>query len=243
MAYEIEKMSVEEILAHKANKTLIYNYHSDEEYEEAKILCGRPNGIINFNESPHDWAYKLYRKMQSRDWVSGQVTLTGDAVQYTKIPSEIRETYDLVLAQLITNDSIQTSQLMIGISSYITSPAVSAVLSRQAYEESNHAESYTRMAEDVCKNTKRIYNLWKTDEELGLKNQSVADMYTRIYKGDDVTVKDILMAFVANQILEELVFPGGFLAIYKLEEFGMYGSSQMIAEINDLGLPVEQSAA
>ena len=47
---------------------------------------------------------------------------------------------------------------------------------------------------------------------------------------DDPKVEDLLMAMVANQILEELVFPGGFVALFSLAT-KLPGSSEMASEI------------
>lgn len=231
------------MLARPVSKAKIYNYESVEDYGDATVLNGCPNGIINFNKSNHAWAYGMFQRMQQRDWTPAQVNVAQDKRNYIHLSQAEKRMYDLVLAQLITNDSIQTQQLMIGISGFITSPVIAACLARQSYEEALHAQSYTVMAEDICGDTERIYNLWKEDDELFLKNKSVADMYQAIYpKSGEATLEDVIMAFVANQILEELVFPGGFVAMYKLEK-AMVGSGEMIAEIKSLGLPVERSAA
>lgn len=579
----VENMSVSEILNHEAEETLIYNYNSEEDYKEAKILCGKPSGIMNFNETPHPWAVTLFDSMHARDWSPNRINVNVDALNYPQLSPVEKRAYDLVLAQLITNDSVQTQQLAIGVDKYITSPVVNCCISRQAFEEccvpwtmvlheqkgwvrideievgdriyscdenligkftevthmssydfngkmvkisginvsqivtpnhrilyrdrnnkmrvdfaknlvqntpteikpgeeetqpkgkkftkgyfpntinfhsngvvdglggdnldawsrflvalqadghiardtnpnnhevvfelarerkikrlktilddlgfyykvtpvkgtnkfkfyikiptsyriskffkdvfdlskfsqtqardfvfelfqwdgwdynyptkgydttvyenalfatavsslagfrswisvdedprsvtysdlyrvhintgtnytsrgslevsdylytgpvycptvegsfflcmldgkvsitgnSLHSRSYTVMAEDVCKNTKDIYRLHKNNPELERKNKAVADMYDRIYKdkrGEKVTIKDVLLAFVANQILEELVFPGGFATMYTLED-KMKGTSEMIAEINSMGLPTEQSVA
>lgn len=241
----VENMSVSEILNHEAEETLIYNYNSEEDYKEARILCGKPSGIMNFNETPHTWALTLFDSMHARDWSPNRINVNVDALNYPQLSPVEKRAYDLVLAQLITNDSVQTQQLAIGVDKYITSPVVNCCIARQTFEEALHSRSYTVMAEDVCKNTKDIYRLHKKNSELERKNKAVADMYDRIYKdkrGEKVTIKDVLLAFVANQILEELVFPGGFATMYTLED-KMKGTSEMIAEINSMGLPVEQSAA
>lgn len=113
----------------------IYNYSSDERLEDAKIIGGNPNGIISFNQTPHKWATSLYKSMLARTWFAEQVNISKDKNNYSKLSPEIKRAYDLYLAQLITNDSVQTNQLMDSINSYITSPVVNACLSKQAMEE------------------------------------------------------------------------------------------------------------
>lgn len=46
----------------------IFNYDSQEEFLDAKLLGGSPNGIINFNRTPHKWAYNIYLAMRNRTW-------------------------------------------------------------------------------------------------------------------------------------------------------------------------------
>jgi len=55
-------------------------------------------------------------------------------------------------------------------------------------------------------------------------------MYSSLYTGKTPSVKDLLKAFAANQILEEQVFPGGFAAMFSIAG-KMPGSGKMIAFI------------
>lgn len=220
---------------------LIFNQGSDERFEDAKIIGGNSNGIINFNQTPHQWATSLYKSMIARTWFPEQVNVAKDKVNYGKLTNEEKRMYDLVLAQLITNDSIQTNQLMDKMNSYITSPVVNAALSKQAVEESIHSQSYAVMAEDIANDTDRIYNMHHHDEELRLKNQAVEDMYAYVFNNvkeetdEYITYhkpkpEDLLMCFLANQILEELIFPGGFAALLSLDN-KMPGSTELVVEI------------
>ncbi len=49
-------------------RKLIYNYSSDEDFMEAKVIGGNPNGIFNFNRCPQKWAQEIYRNMRDRTW-------------------------------------------------------------------------------------------------------------------------------------------------------------------------------
>lgn len=210
----------------------IFNQDSLERFESAKILKGNPNGILNFNRTPHAFARVIYNKMCSRTWFPEHINISKDKINYSILTKEEKNAYDLVLAQLITNDSIQTNQLMDKINSYITSPIVNAALARQAAEEVIHSYAYSVMAEDICCDTDKIYNMHHHDEELRRKNYVVQNMYSSVYKdGDILDEKDVLLAFVANQVLEGLIFPGGFSVILTLET-KLPGSAEMIKEIN-----------
>jgi hypothetical protein len=118
---------------HKQKK--IFNQGSDERFEDEKIIGGNPNGIINFNRSPYAWSYPLYKAMMARTWFPEQVNVSKDKVMYGQLTADEKRMYDLVLAQLITNDSIQTNQLMDRMNGYITESVVNAALARQTFEE------------------------------------------------------------------------------------------------------------
>lgn len=209
--------------------TPLYNPDSTETFKEAKIINGNPNGIINFNSTPHQWAVSIYELMGNYTWFTKECGLAQDKTLYQNATPQQRYTYDMSLGQLITNDSVQTKQLVDSISGIITSPVVNACLARQAYEESLHSQSYAVAAVEVCEDSDRIFTLHEREPALARKNNAVAAMYAAVNQsGDDATDDEKLLAFVANQILEELVFPGGFIALWSL---GWPGTSKMISFI------------
>ena len=212
-----------------------------EEFMECRILDGNPSGIINFNKTHHKWAASLYDTMLERTWFPGHINVSQDKAKYGKLDVYQKRTYDLVLSQLISNDSFQTVQLD-KINEHITSPVVNACLTRQAFEESLHSKCYAIMAEDIAEDTDRIYEMHKHDQELMLKNKSVQNMYMHLYGKKKLDNEDLLTIFCANQILEELVFPGGFAMMLSLAD-EMPGSGQMIAEINTHGLSTVKAVA
>lgn len=91
----------------------------------------------------------------------------------------------------------------------------------------NHSKSYAVMVESISDNTDEIYQMWKTDKKLREKNDYIAKIYKDL--SGDITDEKILIALIANQILEGLYFYAGFAAMYALGKSGkMLGSSQMI---------------
>ncbi len=213
------------------NKKKIYNLKSTEDTNEATIINGSPSGIINFTNTNHKWALSLWDLMASFTWFPQEANMGLDKKPYTTLTEPERRTYDLVLAQLISNDSIQTNQLMDSINQYVTSPVVNSCLARQAYEEALHSKSYAVMAEDLSADTERIYNMHKHDEQLAIKNQAVADMYDNVNSTSIVFNQDILKAFAANNILEGQIFMGGFVAMWALGN-KMTSSAKMISFIH-----------
>lgn len=212
----------------------IFNLDSEEKYEDCKILGGNPNGILNFNRSKHQWAYKLYKNMVQRFWTPETINISKDKPNYSLLTEEEKKLYELILAQLITNDSIQANQLVDRFNQYITSPVVNAALIRQAGDEILHSDSYAVMAEELVENTDKIYNMYLYDKELMLKNKAIEKMYEDIYSNIDtnnkITKESILTAVVCNLILEYLIFPCGFVLLLHFRN-KLVGTTEMICEI------------
>ena len=206
-----------------------YNPETTEKFSEAKIINGKPSGIINFNDTPHKWATSIFRLMESYTWFPEECDLGQDKIAYNNLSDSKKYAYDMVLGQLIANDSIQTSQLMNSISNYVTSPVVAACLARQAYEESNHSRTYSVAADEICQDSERIYELHKHEPALLRKNNAVRDMYRNVTMTDsNPSEQELFIAFAANQILEELVFPAGFVTLWSL---GLVGTNKAISFI------------
>jgi ribonucleoside-diphosphate reductase beta chain len=124
-------------------------------------------------------------------------------------------------------DSLQTNNIMDNVNPYITSPEINLILTRQAYEEALHAQSYAVMVDSISENTDEIYNLWRVDSQLLDKNNNIAKVYEELAKNP--TDDSIVKAMFANQILEGIYFYSGFAFFYTLAKSGkMLGSAQMI---------------
>ncbi len=213
------------------NKKTIYNPDSNETLNDRRIFGGNPDGMINFTRMKYQWALTLWDTMEANTWYPKEVSMSADAKDYKLLTIPEKRMYDLVLGQLIFMDSLQTNNIMDNINPYITAPEVNACLSRQSYEEANHSKSYAVMVESISENTDAIYDLWKTDTVLRNKNTFVASVYKELsnLKEEEITDRHIILALVANQILEGMYFYAGFAAMYALGKSGkMLGSTQMI---------------
>ncbi|KAA6225065.1 MULTISPECIES: ribonucleotide-diphosphate reductase subunit beta [unclassified Campylobacter] len=206
----------------------IYNPSSSENLGERRVFNGNPHGILNFTKAKYTWALKLWDLMEANTWFPREVDTTKDALDYRcNLTAAEKRMYDLVWSQLISMDSFQTNNLADNINPYITAPEINAVLARQAYEEANHSKSYAVMVEAICDDTDLIYEMEKYDETLREKNDFISGIYQSL--AGDVDDNKLLLAMVANQILEGIYFYSGFTAIYALARAGkMLGSAQMI---------------
>ncbi len=211
------------------HKKLLHDDTTAEAVNNAKIICGQPNGIANFSKPTHQWALNLYDQMLANTWFPQEVSMQEDKREYDNLTPDEKRMYDLVLAQLIYMDSLQTDNLADNINPYITDKIINCCLVRQAFEESLHSRSYAVMAEDISENTDTIYELWREDAELNKKNKYIAHVYQEL--AGEVTPEKIILAMVANQCLEGIYFITGFAAFYALGH-KMKNSAGMISFIH-----------
>ncbi|AQW86730.1 aerobic ribonucleoside-diphosphate reductase Ia, B2 protein subunit NrdB [Campylobacter pinnipediorum subsp. caledonicus] len=206
----------------------IYNPKSNETLTDRRVFNGNPHGILNFTKAKYQWALKLWDLMEANTWFPKEVDVSADVRDYNyNLTQAERRMYDLVWSQLISMDSFQTNNLADNINPYITAPEINACLARQAYEEANHSKSYAVMVEAISDNTDLIYEMEKHDDVLREKNDYISGLYEEL--AGEVTDVKLLLAMVANQILEGIYFYSGFTAIYALARAGkMLGSAQMI---------------
>lgn len=208
-------------------KKKIYNPGSREGVNDRSIIDGNPTGLIELTKVKYQWAVTLWDTMLANTWFPKEVDMTQDAKDYKLLTPAERRMYDLVLAQLIFMDSIQTNNTTDNINPFVTAPEVNILLTRQAFEEALHSASYAVMVESISENTDKIYNMWRSDDMLQRKNSYIADVYEKLENAP--TSKDKLLALVANQILEGVYFYNGFAVMYSLARSGkMLGSAQMI---------------
>jgi len=208
-------------------KKEIYNPKSTETLNQRRVFGGNPDGMINFTRMKYEWALNLWDTMEGNTWFPKEVNMSQEAKDYKLLTVPEKRMYDLVLSQLIFMDSLQTNNLMDNINPFITAPEINACLSRQSYEEANHSKSYAVMVESISDNTDAIYDMWRTDEKLLAKNTYIANIYKNL--SGEVTDEKIVLALVANQLLEGIYFYTGFASMYALGKSGkMLGSSQMI---------------
>lgn len=212
----------------RINKKQIYNPNSTEAVNERKIFGGDPTSIFDLNKIKYQWAYNLWKTMLANTWFPEEVNMSTDKRDYQfNLSYHEKMSYDRALAQLIFMDSLQTNNLIDNINPFITSPEISLILVRQAFEEALHSQSYAVMVESISANTDEIYNMWRVDMKLKSKNDYIANVYTQL--ANEPTEHNLLLAFIANQILEGIYFYSGFTYFYALARFGkMLGSAQMV---------------
>jgi len=205
----------------------IYNPESTETVNERKIFGGNPTGIFELNNIKYQWAYNLWEVMLNNTWFPKEVDMTRDVNDYKNLSESEKSAYDKALAQLIFMDSLQTNNLIDNVNPYVTSPEMNLILVRQSFEEALHSQSYAVMVDTISQNSEEIYELWRTDSKLKMKNDTIAEVFFELTR--EPTERNFIKACFANQILEGIYFYSGFAYLYTLARSGkMLGSAQMI---------------
>ena len=158
----------------------LINFDVDHQYISDAIIDGQSTGLFDPNSTKYSSFYNTYEQMIKCNWVKEEIDVIRDKSSYANelLPSEKRA-YSLVLAQIIFMDSLQTLNTNINVIPFITDPIATSCLTRQAYEESLHSDTYYVLSDTIYENPQEIYNMWKTDDVLKEKNQFIANMYDK----------------------------------------------------------------
>ncbi len=191
------------------------------------LICGPKSDLMAISPLKHAWARDVWKLMLANTWFPAEIDLSRDIKDYKNLTDAERRMYDKALAFLSNLDGIQFNNLVTNIGTHITSPEVSMLISRQAFEEALHVDSYSTMIEAVALNPLDIYTTFATDPLLAKKNEYIMAQSATL--GNDFTPRNFALAVVANIILEGIYFYSGFLAFYTLARTGkMLGSADMI---------------
>ena len=168
---------------------------------------------------------------------SGNMVLSGDYyIQNYTVSSNVDiNGYNVAIANFPAG-TILTNTAGGGQSSFATGETFQVRIPKNTVETQDingvirvdvNSKSYAVMVEAICDNTDLIYEMEKHDETLREKNDFISSIYEEL--AGDVDDNKLLLAMVANQILEGVYFYSGFTAIYALARAGkMLGSAQMI---------------
>jgi len=212
-----------------------YNEGSSEGHGNAMVVNGNPDGLINSTKHTQGWTEALWKRMSANTWFSNEPDISKEAEAYEKLSTDQKRMYDITLGSLIANDSFQTRNLAVNMIGYISDPNIIAILTRQAYEEALHSESYGVLSTDVYKghDPQKVFMLHQSDPELAKRNRWLQRLYDPldIANGQKITFKMFIQAIAANLILEGIMFQGGFISVWSLGA-SMTGSSKMLAFIS-----------
>lgn len=207
------------------------NTNYAERINARKLILGPQDELMAVNPMKHKWAKGVWDMMLANTWFPKKIDLSNDKQCYQNdLTNEERFAYDKALAFLSNLDGIQFNNINENIAVHVTSNEVSMCLSRQAWEEALHVDSYSMMIEAVSLDPMSVYMTFERDGLLAEKNEFILRQ-SRII-GKEFTPRGFALALVSNVMLEGLYFFTGFLTFYLLAKQGkMLGSADMIRYI------------
>lgn len=184
-----------------------------------RLVCGPEDRLMCVSPLKHKWAWEIMDTMENNTWLPKSIAMNDDVLCYKeRLTDAERSMYDRALAFLSNLDGIQFNNLITNIGKHITSPEVSMVFSRQAYEEANHVRAYSTMTEAISLDPMKIYGLYLTDEILAKKNQFIMSQSDAL--AGEFTLEKFALAIIGNICLEGIYFFSGFLGFYVLAKHG-----------------------
>lgn len=196
-----------------------------------RLILGPSDDLMAISPMKHAWANGVWDMMMASTWFPSEINLGNDIGDYKhKLTDGERFMYDKALAFLSNLDGIQFNNLVHNIGHHITSPEVSMLISRQAFEEAVHVKSYAAMIEAVSLDPMSVYLTFERDGLLADKNEFILKQSRAL--GGEFTPRKFALAIISNILLEGVYFFSGFLSFYILARNGkMLGSCDMIRYI------------
>ena len=206
-----------------------------------RVINGYDDGLMQISPLKHPWAYECFQTMIKNNWVPQEISLQKDVEMWQNseaLSAKERRVYERSLAFVSNLDGLQTNNLACNIIRHITSPEIVMAIARQTYEEALHVQSYSTMVEALALDPETIYGMYRHDQQLYEKNQTVLKAVSKISSptfqtGSFENDQLFLEACVGNIILEGIYFYSAFLVFYVLKRNNkMPGSAEMIQFIN-----------
>lgn len=193
----------------------IFNPEGTDDMESRMLVGGTPTGIANLNSVKYKWASNLYKIMVNNFWIPEKVSLVDDRVTLKELTADEMSALKNTLSFLIALDSMQTANLP-KLADYITAPEVQSLFTIQAFQELIHSQSYQYILQELFPTLDRdeIYNYWRTNPKLLVRNKFIADKYNRF--NDDKSLENFKIALAADFALEGIYFYNGFNYFYQL---------------------------
>ncbi|RLF41877.1 MAG: hypothetical protein DRN17_08260, partial [Thermoplasmata archaeon] len=204
MGGDVSKVTLDTIVP----QSRLFNPDATVERGEATVFGSDTDGIIDPTNTPYTWSNSLWDMMRGNEWGPEEVDVSGDIDAIREMSEDIQWSYERVLHALVANDSEQTRNIAMSVAPFVSDGMVLSCLARQTYEEANHSNSYDVMVKDVAIDRDRLYNLHKTDEFVRDRATYLEKMYAPLAysKSEGVTMRMIMTALIANNILEGIMF-------------------------------------
>ena len=188
-----------------------YNPQGEEILDE-KIFGGTPSGFVDFNRSKYKWDANIYDLMNANTWFPSEVNTSAEKKNFESLTDNEKSIYKMTFAQLSFNDSAQEEYLS-DFRQLVNNRLLKSVITLQMMQEANHSKSYAVLL-DAAGNSEEVFNLYKHNSALNMKNQRIAEQFAKHIEGN--SSDKLLMSAMASVNLEGIYFLLGFSYIYVL---------------------------
>lgn len=206
----------------KIGKNKYFNPNGDEMLNES-LFGAKPTGYIDYNRSKFTFASRAYDMMEANTWTMQEVNTSSESKNFKALSESEKKLYELVLAQLSFNDSVQAFQL-VDYSKVITNSVVRSAIIKQSEQEVLHSKSYA-VCLDAVDNSDQVFDLFRSDLMLQEKNYHISENYLMHQKRNEI--EELFLWAGHNQMLEGIYFLSGFAGVYLLGD-KVEGTSEMI---------------
>jgi ribonucleoside-diphosphate reductase beta chain len=189
-----------------------------------KSLVRQPEDINNLMPIKYEWIMKMYRNGIANSWFPQEVPMGNDKVQYDSQLNEAeKHVFTNTLSFLTTADVLALRNISYALSEKLSSPEAQVYLSRQAFEEGVHMESYAHAIETIGLDQEDMYTRYKTVPEIAAKSEMLTRRTTAIcslpnnLKKDSDLEEFLHSLFFFSGIFEGCSFMTNFLPIFALK--------------------------
>lgn len=214
-------------------KKKLFNPECVDHLSNRKLFGGETSNILDLNNVKYKWATVQYKNIREAFWIPQKFDLVNDVNHYSELSKGERRCFDTVLSYLYFLDSIQVNNLTSNFMAYSTAPELTHVLAAHAFFEGIHTESYKYCIESIVPAYQRDSVIYKYREYLPLldRNKEIAKYYQEFQ--DNPTDANLITAFIANYILEGLLFYNSFCFFFNLSTKSLFpGVVDIIKLIN-----------
>ena len=220
---------MDEILVKKPE---LYNETIETPINERRIFGGVLENNSDWSNIKYTWARHMFDMMRGNTWFTEHITLSNEKKDYATLPADVKNAYDMALAQIVFMDNFQERNLVTNLLPYVTVSSIAKLLTRQSWEECEHSNAYSVLTDTITDDSSSIYKKHLHNTLLQRKNQAIIDTFNKLDITDEPTLPDIIEACFANLALEGIYFYSAFALFWTLSRDGkMLGTSEMISYI------------
>ena len=179
-----------------------------------RIIDGPSDKLRAVSAVKYPWTRAIWNRMIGNKWEADQVVLLRDKAEFSSLTKKQQSAFRRALAFLSNLDSIQTENLTLNVSNFITDPSIQQLIGRQVNEEWIHVETYSTIIESIFDDPLEIYDMYRHNPLLSVKNDFITQQGAQVTLSP--TPQNKVKSIVANLALEGIYFFSGFTVFFAI---------------------------